>query len=998
MIVLHAAFRSPSLLIWGEASDSPKNFSASPSDLAAAISTTNTAAWEAVAWLPTIENRPVPSSALIAEQPASTRAAYLAPWIVAVIPLDPPRVVNILTVWRGKHPIQPGVVAGDDLAYWMNALQFAASLVARGQFLPGVASRDRAIEARWKPVFPANEAGHIQSLVDAMPSSARALTWKSSDRPPEIAAGRVLREFIEVTLDALIRTCEPPGSLRKLDSIHDRWMHALTSADPVITGDASELKNLETQIRQWQQPIRVSERAPFRLCFRLEEPPDGSPDWQVRYLMQGARDPSLLVPAQDAWTLKGKAAAALGKDAPAIRELLLGSLGQAAAICPRIETSLRERTPAGYQLDATGAHDFLTMKASALEQSGFGIMLPGWWTRRGTQARLTAKASVKSPVLKGGSGISLESIVDFQWEIALGDEKLTLRELTALARMKAPLVKLRGQWIEADGDRIRAAIEFLKKHSSNTSTAREIVQMALGSNASAGPLEISGVSATGWVADLLAQLEGQSPFEELPQPEGLRGTLRPYQIRGYSWLHFLKRWGLGACLADDMGLGKTIQTLALIERDYRDENASRPVLLICPTSVVGNWQKETARFTDLPVLVHHGIARNKGAQFQKLAAGHAIVLSTYSLLHRDLEILKEVPWAGLILDEAQNIKNAETKQARAARSVRADYRIALTGTPVENNVGDLWSLMECLNPGFLGSQAEFKKRFFLPIQVWSDQGAADRLKRLTGPFILRRLKTDKTVISDLPDKLEMKVFCTLTKEQASLYAAVVKDAQQAIEEAEGIKRKGVVLATLSKLKQVCNHPAQFLKDHSAIPGRSGKLARLTEMMEEILEVGDRSLVFTQFAEMGELLRRHLQETFGREVLFLHGGTSKKQRDTMVERFAKEDGPRIFLLSLKAGGTGLNLVQANHVFHFDRWWNPAVENQATDRAFRIGQTKNVQVHKFLCAGTLEDKIDEMIERKKDIAGRVVGTGEGWLTGFSNAALKDLFALRKEAIGE
>ena len=306
--------------------------------------------------------------------------------------------------------------------------------------------------------------------------------------------------------------------------------------------------------------------------------------------------------------------------------------------------------------------------------------------------------------------------------------------------------------------------------------------------------------------------------------------------------------------------------------------------------------------------------------------------------------------------------------------------------------------MECLNPGFLGSQAEFKKRFFLPIQVWSDQGAADRLKRLTGPFILRRLKTDKTVISDLPDKLEMKVFCTLTKEQASLYAAVVKDAEQAIQEAEGIKRKGVVLATLSKLKQVCNHPAQFLKDHSAIPGRSGKLARLTEMMEEILEVGDRSLVFTQFAEMGELLRRHLQETFGREVLFLHGGTSKKQRDTMVERFAKEDGPRIFLLSLKAGGTGLNLVQANHVFHFDRWWNPAVENQATDRAFRIGQTKNVQVHKFLCAGTLEDKIDEMIERKKDIAGRVVGTGEGWLTGFSNAALKDLFALRKEAIGE
>ena len=376
-----------------------------------------------------------------------------------------------------------------------------------------------------------------------------------------------------------------------------------------------------------------------------------------------------------------------------------------------------------------------------------------------------------------------------------------------------------------------------------------------------------------------------------------------------------------------------------------------------------------------------------------------MVISSYSLLHRDIEALKEVEWCGVVLDEAQNVKNAETKQSKAARSLTAGYRLALTGTPVENNVGDLWSLMEFLNPGLLGTQTEFKRKFYLPIQTSSDPAAAKQLRRLTEPFILRRLKTDKTIISDLPDKMEMKVFCTLTKEQASLYAAVVNEATRALEESDGIKRKGVVLATLSKLKQVCNHPAQFLGDNSAIPNRSGKLSRLAEMLEEVLEIQERALVFTQFREMGEIIRKHLQESFGREVLFLHGGVTKKSRDRMVERFQDDDDPpSVFILSLKAGGTGLNLTRANHVFHFDRWWNPAVENQATDRAFRIGQVKNVQVHKYLCTGTLEEKIDEMIERKKGIASAVVGAGEQWLTELSTDELKELFALRRDAVVE
>ena len=447
-----------------------------------------------------------------------------------------------------------------------------------------------------------------------------------------------------------------------------------------------------------------------------------------------------------------------------------------------------------------------------------------------------------------------------------------------------------------------------------------------------------------------------------------------------------------------MGLGKTVQTLALIERDWQD-NEQRPTLLVCPTSVMGNWKKEAERFTpDLPVLIHHGVERKRGAGFLKEAERQALVICSYALLHRDLENLSKVRWAGVILDEAQNIKNHQTKQAQAARSLQADLRIALTGTPVENHVGDLWSICEFLNPGFLGGPAEFRRRFQVPIQAQHDPEAAQRLKRLTGPFVLRRLKTDKSIINDLPDKLEMKVYCNLTKEQASLYAAVVAELEKDLKKVDGIKRKGVVLATLSKLKQVCNHPAQFLGDASAIAGRSGKLARLTEMLDEIAQAGDRALIFTQFAEMGAIIQKHLQETFGQEVPFLHGGVTPKQRDRLVARFQETNGPRFFLLSLKAGGTGLNLTAANHVFHFDRWWNPAVENQATDRAFRIGQKRNVQVHKFLCVGTLEEKIDEMIERKQAVASQVVTAGEAWLTEMSNDQLRDLFALRQEAIGE
>jgi len=978
-------------------------------------------------WLPALGAQALASSPLIAEPPASTAQAAFAQWAVTALPLAGSEAIELLGHCVGRTTLAPGVLIGNDLAYCAEVLRFAGALTARQQVLPGVRVKGEDYSACWQPLLTGADAQRVTQLARAMPPSCRAMVADAAQAPAAVA---VLREWLDTLVDQLVRSATsvpvrlptPRGKRQAktaFDSLHDQWLHGLRSPAATLVGPLAELQQLAAQVRDWQRPLTRTSSAPFRLCFRLEEPGDAetaeqgtatprrrsarSGAWQVRYLLQAVDEPSLLVPVADAWQPKGRTATVLKRGGFNPREYLLAALGEASKLSPPIEGSLKSAAPAGYELDATGAHQFLTEKAWLLEQAGFGVLLPAWWTRKGTKLRLTARASVKASKLAGGGGLSLTDIVQFDWQMALGDEALSVKELAALAALKAPLVKIRGQWVQLNAEEIQAALAFWKKNPTGKATVREIVQMALGANQLPGGIAVEGVEAAGWLGEFLAQLDGRAAFAEQPVPLEFKGTLRPYQLRGYSWLTFLRQYGLGACLADDMGLGKTVQTLALIERDWHANGSSvkKPVLLICPMSVVGNWQKEAARFTpDLPVLVHHGATRAKAAAFKKAAKKQAVVVSSYALLHRDQALFDQIEWGGVILDEAQNIKNAETKQSRAARAIQSDYRLALTGTPVENNVGDLWSLMEFLNPGFLGTQAGFKREFFLPIQAQRDAEASARLKRLTAPFILRRLKTDKAIISDLPDKLEMKVFCTLTKEQASLYAAVVEDMSQSLNAAEGIQRKGLVLATLTKLKQVCNHPAQFLGDNSALPGRSGKLARLTEMLEEALAADDRALVFTQFAEMGELLRKHLQESFGREVLFLHGGVPKKQRDRMVERFQQADAasPRIFLLSLKAGGTGLNLTAANHVFHFDRWWNPAVENQATDRAFRIGQRRNVQVHKFLCAGTLEDRIDEMIERKQALAASIVGTGEGWLTELSNEALKELFTLRQEAIGE
>lgn len=973
-------------------------------------------------WAPTTSsNEPVASSRMIAEPPSSKRRLKLVSWRLQAVVLSFDQVAGLLTRSADADSalIQPGLLMGEDLRYWVQIMRLAGSIVVRHEYLPTLREEGTEYHARWEPVLTGSDAEKLSSIVKQAPGVARALSKSETDSAPRSDPNKQARAFLDQFVDYCVRTAAveaPPFHRRqgkqKNVSLHDQWLEALCSKESRLRGKTAELRKLAEQVVEWRHPVDITTASPFRLGFRLEEPEpeeltqtarskiarpkaNRSP-WTLRFLLQSVEDPSLMVSADEAWNGSKALTQALRSSPSQPAEFLLSALGQAAGLCPHIEKGLRRKRPESVDLTTEDAHSFLANYADTLQQAGFGVWLPSWWTGRGSQQRLHARPQVKSPKMQSSAGLSLDTIVRFQWQVALGDTPLTQEELKTLASLKQSLVQIRGQWVEINPDEIQRALKQWNKKGSQQAPLRDVIQMGLGNESETNGIPVGGLDADGWIRTLLERLRGETEWEELPAPAGLQGALRPYQRRGFSWLAFLRQWGLGACLADDMGLGKTVQTLALIQRDWEKDD-HRPVLLICPTSVINNWKREAEHFTpSLPIMVHHGAGRSNAKRFQQEAEKVGLVISSYALLQRDRRLFEPIDWKGIILDEAQNIKNPETKQSQAARGLGGDYRVALTGTPIENNVGDLWAIMDFLNPGFLGKQAEFKRRFFLPIQVHGNNEASEQLRRLTQPFILRRRKTDREIAPDLPEKQETKVYSRLTKEQASLYQAVLKETEESLEDSEGIQRKGLVLATLSKLKQICNHPAQFLKDGSKVEGRSGKMARLTELLDELIRSGDKAIIFTQFSEMGEILQRHCREMFGRETFFLHGGTSKKRRDRMIEEFQSDTGPPIFVLSIKAGGTGLNLTAASHVFHFDRWWNPAVEDQATDRAFRIGQTKNVEVHKFCCTGTLEERIDDMIEQKKAIAERVVGTGEDWLTKLSNEELKELFALREEAI--
>ncbi|MGI9057631.1 MAG: DEAD/DEAH box helicase, partial [Ktedonobacteraceae bacterium] len=871
--------------------------------------------------------------------------------------------------------------------------------------------------AAWHTVLVGEDTERLLVLAKAIPP----LCWSflPADEMRFSAIQNIVQSFLDATVDAFVRESVSATSLlpgksghnrpTKSRSLQEQWLQALTSHDATLTATPAELQLFSEKLQNWLHQLQPPEaNAAFRTCFRLDAPGEDHnnlTDWHISFYLQANDDRSLLVPAQQVWQERSNTLTFLKRSFENPQERILADLGKASRLFPTLEESLKTARPMGLKLDTEQAYSFLRESAPLLEQSGFGVLVPPWWSKPTTRLGVKLKVKPKAGTTDGSGLLGLQNIIDYDWTIAVGDSTLTFEEFANLVDLKVPLIKIRGQWVELRPEEIEAAIAFFKKkHGKGEMTLGDALRIGLGQGTSELGLPVMDIEGSGWLKDILDQLTEGVKITTIKQPASLHGQLRPYQLKGVSWLAFLEQYGFGACLADDMGLGKTVQliTLLLHERSAQQNGTKpNPALLICPMSIVGNWQKELERFApSLHVMVHHGHERLSGEAFEQEARQNDIVITTYALALRDQEHLATIDWEYVVVDEAQNIKNDEAKQTKAIKKLEASHRIALTGTPVENRLSELWSIMEFLNPGYLGSGTDFRKNFAIPIERYRDADRSESLKRLIQPFVLRRLKTDKSIIADLPDKMEMKVFCNLTQEQASLYEAVVKEMMAKIEEAEeGIERKGLVLSTLLKLKQVCNHPAQFVADGSTLEGRSGKLARLEEMLEEVLAAGDKALIFTQFAEMGKLLRVYLQERLGCETLFLYGGTPKKQRDIMVQRFQEDRrGAQLFILSLKAGGVGLNLTAANHVFHFDRWWNPAVENQATDRAFRIGQKKNVQVHKFVCIGTLEERIDMMIEQKRELADSIVGSGENWLTEMSTTQLKELFALSREAVGE
>lgn len=1030
MIAVHACWSPFGLHLWGESSarfaspiatrgrstrgERRHPFAAEGGELREALRgllpVARAGAGEIALHLPSRARTPLPSPHLAHAAPsagASGAADRTAAWMTEVLSFTGPGALDVLLALSATA--SDGVVLGDSLRALGELATLALELVAGGRVLPVLEpTHGGRWLARWRPVLSAeSDAERLAIIRRAMPGACAAHTATADD-----VAGRALDALVDACVRQGMQARRPSPAPRRFTkpSAAEAWREALVAADASPRGGGPAWERLHDALAAWSRPLAPAATHGLRTCFQLTPPADPAlePDaaeidaWRLDFLLQAADDPTLLVPAEEVWRVQGPLTV-LRRTVEQPQERLLEDLGRALRLVPNLEPALRGARPTGMGMDAEAAYAFLREGAPLLMQAGFGVRLPPWWNAPAARlgVRLRARASSASTRGEADGRFGLDALCAYDWQVSLGGQSVSADEFAALARARVPLVRFRGQWVELRPEEMAAALRLFEDGASGEMSAAELLRLAAGAEAADVVLPVEGVEAEGWLGDLLAAA-GDAKIQPVSPPAAFTGTLRPYQERGLSWLAFMDGMGLGACLADDMGLGKTVQLLALLlARPVRAAKGRKtlPTLLVCPMSLVGNWQREAARFAPaLRVHVHHGGERLSGPALRRAVRGSDLVITTYALAARDRDELAAVEWGRVVLDEAQNVKNAGARQAQAVRSFRAPRRIALTGTPVENRLAEMWSILDFLNPGLLGSARDFRTRFSLPIERYRNADRANQLKRLAGPFILRRLKTDRGIIQDLPEKQEMKVFCNLTREQASLYQAVVDDMLRQIEESDGIQRRGLVLSTLLRLKQACNHPAQLLDDGSALAGRSGKLERLEDVLDEVLQAGDRALVFTQFAEMGHLLQARLQERFAREMPFLHGGTRKAERDALVTRFQGESGPPVLLLSLKAGGTGLNLTAANHVIHFDRWWNPAVEDQATDRAFRIGQRRDVQVRKLVCAGTLEERIDAVIEEKKALAGSVLGTGEAWLTELSTDELRRVVALSADAVAE
>ncbi|MFP3914418.1 MAG: DEAD/DEAH box helicase, partial [Actinomycetota bacterium] len=799
---------------------------------------------------------------------------------------------------------------------------------------------------RLGPLDPA-DADMLRRLADSLPPPAHAIPIPGSRPLQMMSPSAAVGAFTGAVADLLPRT----------------------AAAVTVAGAAPYAARFPSPVEVaagWLTELAEADRE-AAVTLRLAPPSDIEGAFRAELVLTSRTDPSLAVEARELWEAPEVVLARMGD---AERALLVG-LRRGARVWPPLSRLLDEPAPAEMILSDGEVDQLLGPAVEDLASAGISVL---WPKELVTDVTVRPTVTTPSPAAVTGAGLSLESLLEMRWEASVDGEPLTSEEMESLVEAKRPLVRLRGRWVSADPERLA------RLRDRRQIRAGQALAAALG-----GELVVDGETVEaevgGPVAELAGRLRDLGRGRDLSEPAGLTARLRPYQRRGLAWLAEMAELGLGGILADDMGLGKTLQVLALHLR------RGGPTLVVCPASLIGNWEREAERFSpEVPVRRYHGAGRT----LADLVEGE-IVLATYGITRRDGD-LREVDWDLVVADEAQAMKNPLARTARALRRLPSSARFALTGTPVENRLSDLWAILDWTTPGLLGPLETFRRQVAVPVERHRDPDATAAFSSLIRPFVLRRRKTDPAIAPELPEKTETDRFVPLSDEQATLYRAVVAEALDEIAESEGISRRGLVLKLLTSLKQICNHPAQYLGQEAPLRGRSGKLDAATELIEVVVDEEDAALVFTQYVAMGRLLERHLAER-GMRTAFLHGSVPVGRRQQLVDSFQSGEVDA-FVVSLKAGGTGLNLTRATHVIHYDRWWNPAVEDQASDRAWRIGQARAVQVHRMVCEGTVEERVAVVLEQKRELADAVVGGGEGWITELDDGDLAALVALGGE----